>query len=75
MRVLRSIWEQLIGLVVDDGFLAIAALAAIGITWFVTAQTSMDPTNSMGWMLFGLLAASVAVSCRRAVMKHLKSLE
>lgn len=70
MKTLRFIWSELISLLVDDGFLAIAALLAIGITWVITREDFVGASNVAGWFLFLLLTASVVVSSRRAVKRH-----
>lgn len=70
MRGLKAVWDGLISLVVDDGFLAIAALVAIGATGLITRAGLLGPTNAAGWALFFLLAASTATSCLRAVKRY-----
>jgi hypothetical protein len=75
MKLLRTIWEQLIGLLVDDGFLAIAALVAIALTWLLAREDLVGPSNATGWTLFVLLVVSVTVSCRRAVKRHVASMD
>ena len=72
MKTVRFIWTELISLLVDDGFLAVAALVAIGITWLVT-RTSLGAGNIVGWLLFALLLVSVVISSRRAVDRHVRS--
>ena len=69
MKVIVRIWSALISLLVDDGFLAIAALAAIGVVWLLSKDGAMGPTNLVGWILFVLLAGSTVISVRRAVAK------
>jgi high-affinity Fe2+/Pb2+ permease len=41
-KVLRAIWVNMYGLLVDDGSMAVGALAAVAITWlFVVAATQV----------------------------------
>lgn len=68
MRFLLNVWKELVSLLVDDGFLAIAALVAIGLTWFLSRAEVVGATNALGWLLFGLLAASTVISARRGVI-------
>lgn len=67
MRLLRNVWLELVSLLVDDGFLAIAALVAIAATWALTRDGAIGTSDLAGWILFMLLAGSVVISVRRAV--------
>lgn len=67
MTALKTVWHGLTSLVVDDGFLAIAALVAVGVTGLISRTEVLGPTNAAGWALFSLLSISTVVSCRRAV--------
>lgn len=67
MRFVVTVWRELISLLVDDGFLAIASLVAIGFVWIITTTDLIDATNFVGWLLFLLLAISVVVSSKRGV--------
>lgn len=73
MKIVKALWDSLISLLVDDGFLAIAALVAIAATWLSTRAGLMGPVNAAGWTLFVLLSVSVVVSSRRAVKRHQES--
>jgi hypothetical protein len=53
--MLRSIWDTVFGLLVDDGSLAVGIVVALAIAWIAVPQIG-DVT---GWLLLGMLAALV----------------
>jgi hypothetical protein len=53
--MLRSIWDTVFGLLVDDGSLAIGIVIALVIAW-VAVQSIGDAT---GWLLLALLVILV----------------
>jgi hypothetical protein len=53
--MLRSIWDTVFGLLVDDGSLAVGIVVALAIAWIAAPQIG-DVT---GWLLLGMLAALV----------------
>lgn len=57
-RVLRSIWDNTYGLLVDDGRLALGALGAIAVSW-VVAVAAPAAGEQVGWLLLGLIVALV----------------
>lgn len=59
----RELWS----LIVDDGFLALAALIAVGVTFVVSREAGFGPTDAVGWILAAMLAAAMAISVRRAL--------
>ena len=66
---LRSIWETLVGLVVEDSQLAIGIVLALAITWGLS--TLGDRVQDViGWVLLVLLVAvlllNLVVTARRA---------
>lgn len=64
--VLRAVWENTYGLLVDDGQLAIGAIAALAITWLV-AQTGSDAIReNAGWVLLALVVPLVLANLYRA---------
>ena len=64
--VLRAVWENTYGLLVDDGQLAIGAIVALAITWLL-AQTSSDQVReNAGWVLLVLVVALVLANLYRA---------
>jgi len=62
--VLRGIWDNAYGLLVDDGQLAVGAIAALIVTWFV-AQSGALRENA-GWLLLILVLALVVANLYRA---------
>jgi len=62
--VLRSIWNNTYGLLVDDGQLAVGAIAALVVTWFA-AQSATFQENA-GWLLLILVLALVVANLYRA---------
>jgi hypothetical protein len=63
--MLRSIWDTVFGLLVDDGSLAIGIVAALVIAWFAVAQLG----DLTGWLLLGLLTALVVANLYAAGRK------
>lgn len=64
--VLRAIWANTYGLLVDDGQLALGAIAALAITW-VIAQTGPDAVRvNAGWLLYALVLALAIANIYRA---------
>ena len=64
--VLRAVWDNTYGLLVDDGQLAIGAILALAITWLL-AQTGSDPVReNAGWVLLVLVVALVVANLYRA---------
>jgi phosphate/sulfate permease len=62
--LLRGIWDNTYGLLVDDGQLAVGAIAALVVTW-LAAQTSALQENA-GWLLLVLVLALVIGNLYRA---------
>jgi phosphate/sulfate permease len=62
--VLRAIWNNTYGLLVDDGQLAVGAIAALVVTW-LAAQSSALQENA-GWLLLALVLALVIANLYRA---------
>jgi phosphate/sulfate permease len=63
-NVLRGIWGNTYGLLVDDGQLAIGAIAALVVTW-LAAQSGAFQENA-GWLLLVLVLALVIANLYRA---------
>ena len=62
----KTIWSTLYGLLVDDGQLAIGAIAALAITWLLarTAGDALEPI--LGWLLLLMVLALVLANLYRA---------
>ncbi len=63
VTALKELWS----LVVDDGFLAIAALVAIGVAYLLSRDGAFGPVNGVGWLLVAMIVASMLISLRRAI--------
>ncbi len=58
---LRPVWETLVGLVVEDGQLAIGIVVSLAIVWLLSlASTSLLALS--GWILLALLVALLVVN-------------
>lgn len=68
--IIASSAKELWSLIVDDGFLAIAALVAVAITWVLTREDLLGPVVVAGWLLLAMLAVSLYVSVRRAIDRY-----
>ena len=60
--MLRGIWENAYGLLVDDGQLAVGAIAALAITWLVASSGSDAVRQNAGWLLLALVLALVVAN-------------
>jgi hypothetical protein len=64
--VLRGIWDNTYGLLVDDGQLAVGAIAALAITWFVAESGTDQVRENAGWLLLVLVVVLVIANLYRA---------
>lgn len=64
--VLRGIWDNTYGLLVDDGQLAIGAIAALAITWLLAESGNEDIRENAGWLLLALVVMLVVANLYRA---------
>ena len=64
--VLRAIWDNTYGLLVDDGQLAVGAIGALAITWLIAASSSEGLRENAGWVLLVLVLALVIANLYRA---------
>ena len=62
--VLRGIWGNTYGLLVDDGQLAVGAIAALVVTWLVAQSGALQ--DNAGWLLLVLVLALVVANLYRA---------
>jgi len=62
--VLRGIWSNTYGLLVDDGQLAVGAIAALVVTWLVAQSGALQ--ENAGWLLLVLILALVVANLYRA---------
>ncbi len=54
--MLPSIWNNTYGLLVDDGQLAVGAIAALVVIWFAAQSATLQ--ENAGWLLLLVLALS-----------------
>ncbi len=62
--VLRGIWSNTYGLLVDDGQLAVGAIAALVVTWVVAQSGALQ--DNAGWLLLVLVLVLVVANLYRA---------
>jgi hypothetical protein len=62
MKVLAAAWEQVYGLLVEDGQIAIGTLVAFVATALYAYLVGDELRNSAGWLLFALLMALLLVN-------------
>ncbi len=65
MSSARSVWDAVVGLLVEDGSLAVGIIVALAGTW-LTAAFVPDIRDLCGWLLLALLVALVVVNLRAA---------
>lgn len=61
-----SIWGTLIGLLIEDGQLAIGALLALAITWALAAAGGDAAQQVLGWVLLAMILVLVLANLYRA---------
>jgi multisubunit Na+/H+ antiporter MnhE subunit len=62
----RSIWSTLVGLLIEDGQLAIGALVALAITWAIASSLGDQGRDASGWVLLAIVLALVVANIYRA---------
>jgi chromate transport protein ChrA len=62
----RGLWENTYGLLVDDGQLAVGAIAALAITWVIAQYASEALRESAGWFLLAMVIVLVIANVYRA---------
>ncbi len=60
-KALKAIWENVYGLLVDDGSLAIGALAAVAIAWLF-AVVATEAFEQVGGPLLLVLVSALVVA-------------
>jgi hypothetical protein len=62
----RSMWSTLVGLLIEDGQLAVGALLALAITWAIAFSGGDRGRDVSGWVLLVLVLALVVANLYRA---------
>ena len=61
-----SIWSTLVGLLIEDGQLAIGALVALAVTWLLAAAGGDQTQQVVGWALLAMVLVLVVANLYRA---------
>jgi hypothetical protein len=62
----RSIWSTVVGLLIEDGQLAIGALVALAITWAIAYSGGDQGRDVSGWVLLVMVLGLVVANLYRA---------
>ena len=62
----RSIWSTLVGLLIEDGQLAIGAILALAITWALANAGGGSAQQVVGWVLLVMVLVLVVANLYRA---------
>ena len=62
----RTIWSTLVGLLIEDGQLAIGALVALAITWAIAFSGGDQGRDLSGWVLLVMVLVLVVANLYRA---------
>ena len=62
----RTIWSTLVGLLIEDGQLAIGALLALAITWAIASSGGDQGRDVSGWVLLVIVLVLVVANLYRA---------
>ena len=63
-KVLRAVWDNTSGLLVDDGQLAMGAIGALVVTWLAAQSGALQ--QDAGWLLLVLVLGLVVANLYRA---------
>jgi len=64
--LLRGIWDNTYGLLVDDGQLAVGAIVALAITWVVATTGDSAIQQNSGWLLLAMVLVLAVANIYRA---------
>ncbi len=65
-KVLGAVWENLYGLLVEDGQLAIGIVVSLAIAWALAASAAEAVRDAAGWVLLVLLIGLTLANLYRA---------
>lgn len=65
-KALGVVWENLYGLLVEDGQLAIGIVVSLAVAWALTAYADETVHDAAGWILLVLLVALTFANLYRA---------
>jgi hypothetical protein len=68
-RVLGAIWENIYGLLVDDGQLAVGIVGSLAVVWALRTYAGELIGDAAGWVLLALLLALTLANVRQAGWK------
>jgi hypothetical protein len=64
--ILRGTVDQVVGLVIDDGFVAVGAVLALVLTGWLAANDTLVPLDALGVVLFAAVSVFLLGSIVRA---------
>ena len=64
--MLRAVWDNTYGLLVDDGQLAIGAIAALAIAWTAAMTGGEAVRENAGWLLLAMVLVLAVANLYRA---------
>jgi hypothetical protein len=70
MRAIKNTLTELVGLVVEDGYVAVGAVTALIAAYALTRDRALGPREAVGWILVVLTAASLIGSLVRTARHH-----
>ena len=62
----KGVWAALVGLLIEDGQLAIGALIALAITWAIASSGGDQGRDASGWVLLVIVLVLVVANLYRA---------
>ena len=62
----RTLWSTVVGLLIEDGQLAIGAILALAITWAIATAGGENVQDVVGWVLLLMVLVLVVANLYRA---------
>jgi hypothetical protein len=63
---LKGVWDAVVGLLVEDGALAVGIVAALAATWLLSTLLADPAQDQIGWLLLAILVILVVLNLRAA---------